>query len=93
MFASKLFITLRERLPKHLRLSHCERFIIEEKKVFFRLNQLFGVVGSLYSIAFTSRNIRHRNNRLFGDGRILGYLAGVPKLVYGGNPLVKLGKF
>ena len=46
-----------------------------------------------YLVAFTSRNIRHRNNRLFGDDRILGYLAGVPKLVYGGNPLVKLGKF
>ena len=88
-------VSLRERLPKHLRLSHCERTVFDEKKVLFRLNQLFGVVGSSYSIAFTSnvRNIRHRNNRLFGDDRILGYLAGVPKLVYGGNPLVKLGKF
>ena len=44
-------------------------------------------------VAFTSRNIRHRNNRLFGDDRILGYLAGVPKLVYGENPLVILPYF
>ena len=83
---------LRERLPKRLRLPHCERELIDEKKVLFRLNQLFEVVGSSYLVAITSRDIRHRNNRLFGDDRILGYLAGVPKLVYGGNPLVKLGK-
>ena len=63
------------------------------KKILFRLNQLFEVVESSYSIALTSRNIRHRNNRLFGDDRILGYLAGVPKLVYGENPLVKLAIF
>ena len=41
----------------------------------------------------TSRDIRDRNNRRFGDDRILGYPAGVPKLGYGENPLVKFGKF
>ena len=84
---------LRRKIPKPYRLSHCERSVIDEKKVLFRLNRLSDLGMTPYCIQLTSRVVRDRFWGRFDDTAILGYLAGVPKLVYGENPLVKLGKF